>query len=65
MQEVTNGNKTMYIKFPTVTKLQYPLDQPEPAAYRTTNYRQTLMRQSLLKIDIINKAESFKIVHLP
>ena len=66
MQEISNAHRTMYIKFPTVTKLQYPLEQsPEVSPMRATAYRSNLLRQTQIKIDIISKTESFKIINLP
>lgn len=56
----------MYIKFPTVTKLQYPTELiPEPSLRSTQSFRQNFMLKGQLKLDLIRAAESFKIVQLP
>jgi hypothetical protein len=56
----------MYIKFPTVTKLQYPTDlPPDPSLRATQSFRQNFVKKGQLKLDLIKAAESFKIVQLP
>jgi hypothetical protein len=60
----------MYIKFPTVTKLQYPIEliTDKSATMRNTQaltFRQNYMRKTQIKLDIIRAADSFKIIQLP
>ena len=56
----------MYIKFPTVTKLQYSGDPaPDPSLRATQSFRHNFAKTSQLKLDLIRAAESFKIVQLP
>jgi hypothetical protein len=56
----------MYIKFPTVTKLQYPTELiPEPSLRSTQSFRQNFVLKGQLKLDLIRATESFKIVQLP
>lgn len=60
----------MYIKFPTVTKLQYPIELITDTSntMRTTQaltFRQNFMRKTQIKLDLIRATESFKIIQLP
>lgn len=60
----------MYIKFPTVTKLQYPIERITDSSntMRSTQaltFRQNYIRKTQIKLDLIKAAESFKIIQLP
>jgi hypothetical protein len=49
----------MYIKFPTVTKLQYPTDlmNDQPQSMRATqSLRHNFMKKTQLKLDLIKAA---------
>lgn len=50
----------MYIKFPTVTKLQYPQELANDNAQSlraTQSFRQNFMKKTQLKLDLIRAAE--------
>ena len=64
MQGLKDSHKTMYIKFPTVTKLVYPHEtNHDNNRYRTTSYRSNLHNN--IKFTLVSKTESFKIINLP
>lgn len=66
MNEISNASKTMYIKFPTVTKLVYPFEAPgEQQTFRTTSYKYQLPFNSKIKLNLASKTETFKIIQLP
>jgi hypothetical protein len=66
MNEITNASKTLYIKFPTVTKLTCPYDvTSEPNPFRNTAYRSQLSIHNKIKLNLVSKTEAFKIVQLP
>jgi hypothetical protein len=68
MKDQLNEHRTMYIKFPTVTKLQYPFDliNDNSNSSRTTqSFRHNFMKKTHINLELIRAAESFKIVQLP
>lgn len=67
MSEKPTEHQTMYIKFPTVTKLQYPNEpvNDHSNSHRSIiSFRQNFIRTERLKVDYLG-TESFKIINLP
>ena len=57
MNEIKNASKTMYIKFPTVTKLICPFESPsEHQNFRNTSYRASVNAiQNKIKMNLVSK----------
>lgn len=60
----------MYLRFPTVTKVQYPIELvSEHTNMRSTQaitFRQNFMRKTQVKLDLIRgSTDCFKIIQLP
>lgn len=65
MDEIKDAHRTMFIKFPTVTKLVCPLEPPTGQHFRNTCFRSTLTLHTKIRLSLVSNTETFKIIQLP